>query len=184
MNAQDPFTATTDGTLEDKVLGLCETILSCGLAIRGGQITAGGNMVAARNALNSFSDKEKKILTESYMKHEHSQLIGTALFSLMCAEAYFMPVQEVKKKYPDVIIPDTQAEMQKLALELVAKNYVSMKSTYGWQTDAKPLNWDLNAAGEKMFNYQEPDGLAKELVNAFDIGYKKPSQPQHKAGIK
>jgi len=39
----------------------------------------------------------------------------------------------------------------------------------GWKTDAKPLNYDVNAAGAKLASYAEPTGQALAFAEAFGL---------------
>jgi hypothetical protein len=148
------FQTKATETLEEKAFRICETIILCGIGIRGGQITNGGNMVKVRNAVSKISDAEIAILRNS---GNHREDVAGYIIKSM-------------KKFLDTNISAHRDE--------TVNALVILKRRHDWQTDAKPLNWDLNAVGAKQPTYREPEGVAKELVEAFDIGFKNPSLPE------
>lgn len=155
-DSQNGFVAAKDETLEEKALRVCEKIISCGLAIRSGQIIAGAKMDDVKAALNDIRNED----IESYQEEENF-LGGLAACVISSMKRY------VESK-----------DMQEL--ETVVSNIVAMKTVCGWKTDAKPATYDLDYLRIKTRCYVEPEGFAKAFVDAFDIGYKSPSTPQPK----
>ncbi len=152
------FQEKAEETLEQKALRACEVIVSCGLGIRGGNITTGGNMVRARSAALSISEEELKALYDNIDKNPFNEGMVNIIGAMRNSSNVDMDIIAVG------------------ALQLKGKHtrYAFSKQDKAIFT-AKPLNWDLNAAGEKRDTYREPQGLARELVDAFDIGYKNPA---------
>lgn len=146
-----PFDTVTEfETLEDKCLRVCKVILESGIAVRGGKIAPGGNnMLASNAAMHIFND-------EDAMQRLNGYVSG--------------PFFEFKK----LVVAYQEDRLQDAAQAAIAlKNFSNVKRIYAF--DAKPLNWDINAAGAKMAGYVEPTGVAKDFVDAFGIGYKNPN---------
>ena len=141
-------------TLEDKALRFSDIIISFGLGIRGGHIEL-RNTHRIQNAVDSIDP----YLAQAY---SGSSMLTYNAFGVVGAIQSYLNIEDATRL--------TQA----------ASYLAFMKSKCKWQTDAKPLNLDLNAAGAKMFGYREPEGVAKDLVDAFDIGFKT-KKPQPKA---
>ena len=153
-----PFdTVAQAETLEEKCLRVCKTIVECGIAIRGGKIAPGGNNVLANNAaMHVLKDEDamSRLRVNSYR-----------------------PFAEIRK----LIISYRDGRLEDAARAAVNLKNCSQRGRIG-VFNAKPLNWDINAAGVKMFGYVEPTGVAKNFVEAFGIGYQNPALRSRQIG--
>lgn len=77
------FQEVTGETTEDTLLRVCETIVSAGLMVRGDEISAGGNMVAVRSAVQAISDEVIENLSGS-----GNELISAAATAVSNMKAY------------------------------------------------------------------------------------------------
>ncbi len=162
-DSQNAFAELQGETLEEKALRVCGVIASSGLGIRGGQITIGDDMVAVENAVKLISLEKLK---QSINREE----MGDRRFYI--ADLAYTIIRKTRDN-----ITYTQPPMHScVSLCVELSKYTNM--------EAKPVNYDLNAAGVKRETYVEPEGLAKEFVDAFDIGYKSPSKPKPKPKTK
>ena len=158
MNTQ--FSEGAKAALDQKIIKACETIVKSSLGIRGGRIVSGGNMVSAEHAANSISEAELKYFNEAN-KGDSTR------------PGYYMGLVVLAEFAKTLFQPDGGSAVlgtDKLLSAVAAA--ASMTKKMGWETEAAPLNWDVNAAGARRATFREPEGIAAELVNAFDIGPK------------
>jgi hypothetical protein len=103
-------------------------------------------MVAAKNAIDSISSDE----IIEMMNRVNGQDVG-----------HFIRYAQDAVRLDDKFALYKAAEL----LPVINQNYLSFR-------DLKPLNWDLNAVGEKRATYAEPTDVAKAFVDTFGIGYR------------
>lgn len=162
MSGVFSFNQAANETDEQTILRACEKIISTGIAIRGGNVSAGTNNVWADSAARVFSDQ---ILEKVILEQKTDRIVKNGALLMLMRQAYASLTQEQDEEYG------------KHYLESIARLATEMRMT-GWKTEAAPNNLDLNAAGVKLASYKEPVGVAADLAFAFNIGYKKPKPTQ------
>jgi len=125
MAAQNAFKDKANETLEEKALRVCEVIVSCGLGIRGGQITNGEEMVRVERAVNSVDLYILNVVTAG-ISDIKKHLDAVSLINAM--HGYLISKEKDK-------------------IEIAANFARVLIDEHDWQTDSKPVNYDLNAAG-------------------------------------
>ena len=161
MNSMFAFDTNAKLTISEQLSQVCDVIVSAGLGIRGGEIAPGGNNVKAGNAAAAIKGEALDRV------HDNQGSKEMAMVDLVRAA----------KKALDA------GEDDKGALKEFAQKAVAAKKA-GWETDAKPVNWDVNGAGAKRAGYREPTGVAGELSQAFKMGEGQTKSPAPKTPTK
>mgnify|MGYP001415488025 CR=1 FL=1 len=156
------FQESSTDTISRQLAKTCNVIVSSGIGIRGGQITFGGNNVLAQKAAMSIQEKALDRVNDN-----HGEQTRAMADVVRAAQSMYM----------------MSTTEQKSALTALAGKIVGLKKS-GWQSDAKPVNFDVNAAGAPTNTYAKPVELAKDLVETFGIGINSKDYSPHNNGLR